>query len=62
MTNYRLIELQEDKEYYQQRLREATTISESLILNGKLESIEREITNIIGNMLCMGCNVFAISV
>lgn len=42
IDNRRLREIQKELVFYHQRLNEATTISESLIYQGKIELLEKE--------------------
>lgn len=47
IDNRRLREIQREKMVYQDRLKQSETISDSLIYQGKLESLEREEKDIL---------------
>ena len=47
IDNRRLREIQTELKFYHQRLNEAETISDSLIYQGKIESLEREEKDIV---------------
>ena len=47
IDNRRLREIQRDLVFYHKRLKEAETISDSLIYQGKIEILEKEETEIL---------------